>query len=239
MSSGASTVIHTGVAAPADGHVEGAARPLQGCYRNPAATYMEDGVGYVNDVTLINAARANCLLALDRISGARWPGLPTFKDVTVDGAFCAGEPVAAVHGDASYGRQGAERQAYEVLALCNELLRFGGMVHPYHRRVYARTALFPVVRIETFAVAANNFGRLRRLWPSAVVLPRSLAGRLHVPMAAEPGMEDHLEKLANKAELGGGTPLLGFGHSMSEFQNPFRGPSTAVRPRRVADATAL
>lgn len=228
-----------GVAASSGGPVEAAARPVQRYYRSPAATHMKDGAGYVNYVTMINAARANRLLALQRISGARWSGLPTFHDVTENGAFCAGRSVAAMHGDASYGRQGAESQACEVLALCNDLLRLGGVLHPYRRRVYAWAALFSVVRIETFVVAANNFGRLRRLWPSAVFLPRSLADGLNVAVAEEPGMKDYLVKLADKAERGDGPPLLGSGRSISELPNRFRCPSTAVRPLRVADATSL
>jgi len=45
--------------------------------------------------------------------------------------------VAHVHGNANYGNQGEARQAYEVLAHANELVRYGRLFHDLHTRLYA------------------------------------------------------------------------------------------------------
>lgn len=150
--------------APEDG-CAGAARPVVGWYRSPRATHMVDGVGFVADPPLMEAARTNRVLALQRIRDARWAPLPNFRDASIDGRFYEGESVSDVHGHADFGRQGPERQSYEVLSFCNELLRYGagGGLHPYHRCLYAWALAFRVGQIETFLVAANIFGRLRRL----------------------------------------------------------------------------
>eukprot|EP00170_Pyropia_yezoensis_P000116 contig_992_g117 len=182
----------------------GAARPVVGWYRSPRATYMFDGVGFVADPPLMEAARTNRSLALQRIRDARWASLPNFRDASIDGRFYEGESVSDVHGHADFGRQGPERQAYEVLSLSNELLRYGaaGGLHPYHRRLYAWALAFRVGQVETFVVAANNFGRLRRLWPLAVFLARDLAERLDVPIAEDHGLEEYLAMLADKVAHG-------------------------------------
>lgn len=150
----------------------GAPRPVFGYFRSPEATFVDDGVWYTSDALLVEAAQANRVLALTRVREARWPGLTPFEDVAEVGGFHDGEVVGEVHGDANFGRQGAERQTYEVLSFCNEVLRYGPDLHRYHRRLYAWALCFSVGRTETFVVAANNFGRLRRLWPSAVFLER-------------------------------------------------------------------
>lgn len=126
---------------------------------------MGDRVGFVADMPLLDAARSNRLLVMQRIRDARWADLPKFRNLSIDEAFHAGESVSDVHGEADFGRQGLERQAYEVLSLSNELLRYGstGDLHTYHRRLCAWALRFRVGGTETFVVAANNFGRLRRL----------------------------------------------------------------------------
>lgn len=216
-------------------------RPVTGYYCNPEAGSVEDGVGMVADEPMLAAARTNRTLALNRISDARWGRLANFRDVTMTKSFHAGDTVAEVHGDASFGRQGPERQANEVLSLCNEMLRYGadGELHRFHRLLYAWALSFPVGTTQTFVVAANNFGRLRRLWPSAVFLERELAQRLDVPIAEEPGMEKYLGKLADKAEGHGPKSVLGLGSVISVLPNPFRDPVTSVRPRRTLDVRSI
>lgn len=221
--------------------VAGANRAVRGHYRSPEATSMDEGVGDVDDAPLVAAARTNRLLALKRIRDAHWADLEPFQDATLSGAFYAGESVEEVHGDPDFGRQGPARQAYEVLAVCNELLRYGagGDLHPFHRRLYAWALCFRVGNTEKFVVAANNFGLLRRLWPTAVFLERTLADRLDVPIAEEPGMEGYLTMLADKAWSDGGPRELGYGPSTASAPYPFRDPSTAVRHRRIADTLVI
>lgn len=128
------------------GIVAGANRAVRGHYRSPEATAMDEGVGYVDDAPLVAAARTNRLLALKRIRDARWADLEPFQDASSGGASYAGESVKDVHGGPDFGRQGPARQAYEVLAFCNELLRYGAGcdVHSLHRRLYARALCFRV-----------------------------------------------------------------------------------------------
>ncbi|GAB0498842.1 hypothetical protein MMPV_010195, partial [Pyropia vietnamensis] len=48
-------------------------------------------------------------------------------------------------GDADFGNQGAQRQTYEVLSFCNELLRYELPLHPLPpARLYAWALAFPV-----------------------------------------------------------------------------------------------
>ncbi|GAB0495572.1 hypothetical protein MMPV_006874 [Pyropia vietnamensis] len=175
-----------------DAPLSEARSPVERLFRSPRATHMVRGVGFVADEPLIEAARYNRRVAIRRAIEASWPAIPSFRDVMQmpDGTNLDGTPVAAVHGDADFGNQGAQRQTYEVLSFCSELLRYELPLHPYHRRLYAWAPRFP---------PSNNFGRLRRVWPTAVFLPRSLADRLDVPFAQEGGLEDYLEQLANSA----------------------------------------
>jgi len=73
---------------------------------------------------LMDAATNNRRVALVRIEKGHWGVPPGFKDIL------NGVPddhvdtiVAEVHGKANYGNQGEARQAYEVLAPANELVR--------------------------------------------------------------------------------------------------------------------
>ncbi|GAB0497117.1 hypothetical protein MMPV_008440 [Pyropia vietnamensis] len=214
--------------------------PVERLFRSPKATRMVQGLGFVADEQLIEAACYNRRVARRRMVEAGWPPIPSFSDVVEmpEGTDYAGSPVASVHGDADFGRQGAQRQAYEVLAYCNELLRYKPPLHPYHGRLYAWALEFPVGGIDTFVVAANNFGRLRRVWPSAVFLPRSLADHLDVPFAQEGGLEEYLEQLASSAAL-----PVGWDHGLVSFPSlpalprPFRPPSCHLR--LMADSAVL
>ncbi|GAB0494442.1 hypothetical protein MMPV_005735 [Pyropia vietnamensis] len=223
-----------------DAPLSEARSPVERVFRSPRATHMVRGVGFVADEPLIEAARHNRRVAIRRAIEASWPAIPSFRDVMQmpDGTNLDGTPVAAVHGDADFGNQGAQRQTYEVLSFCNELLRYELPLHPYHRRLYAWALAFPVGGLDTFVVASNNFGRLRRVWPTAVILPRSLADRLDVPFAQEGGLEDYLEQLANSA-----SSVRDWDHSLvshpspAAFPRPFRPPS--YRLRLMADSAVL
>jgi len=103
--------------------------------------------------------------------------------------------VAEVHGNANCGNQGEVRQAYEVLAYANELVRYGRPLHDFHRRLCAWALLLPVHQMGTFEVAASNFGRLRPAWPAAVFLSRRTASELSMPFAQEAGMEENLDEI--------------------------------------------
>lgn len=91
-------------------------RPQVGNYRNPEATGIDDNVGTVADEPILVAARANRVLALCRIRDALWSSSAGFQDVTVTEALQACDSVSEVHGDASFGTQGPQRQAYKVLS---------------------------------------------------------------------------------------------------------------------------
>lgn len=84
-------------------------RPQVGYYRNLAAMGMDEGVGKGTDKPMSVAARANRVLALNRIRDARWPSLAFFRDVIVTEAFHAGDFVSEVHGDAGFGKPGPQR----------------------------------------------------------------------------------------------------------------------------------
>lgn len=118
-------------------------------------------------------------------------------------------------------------------------MRYGEGLHPYHRRLYAWAACFPVRKNEQFVVAAKNFGRLRCLWPSALFLERGLPDRLDVPFAEEPDLEDNLVSLAGRAESTAGPLDFGYGPAMSELPNLFRDPVTTARPPRALDISFL
>jgi len=93
--------------------------------------------------------------------------------------------VAEAHGNANYGNQGEARQAYEVLAFANELVRYGRLFHDFHSRLYAGALFFPIDQMGTSEVADNNFGRLRRAWLEEVFPSRRTATELSVPFAEE------------------------------------------------------
>lgn len=176
--------------------------PISRVYRAPAASLMAKGIGFVSDAEPMDAARYNRRVAMRRIVQANWPMIVSFQDVCelAGDVSCVGQAVASVHGDAGFDGQGAQRQAYDVLAFCNELLRYDHPLHLYHHRLYAWALELSIGTTETFVVAANNIGRLRRLWPQAVFLPRELAERLDLPFAQEAELETYLGELADRAE---------------------------------------
>jgi len=174
--------------------IEGAGpSPFRRTYFSPPSLGIRDGVPVMSDDVLMDAATNNRRVALVRIEQGHWGAPPGFIDILngvpddhVDAV------VAEVHGNANYGNQGEARQAYEVLAYANELVRYVRPLHDFHTPLYAWAPLFPVHQMGTFEVAANNFGRLRRAWPEAVFLSRRTATEFSVPLAQEAGMEDYL-----------------------------------------------
>jgi len=165
--------------------VEGAGpSPIRRTYFSPPSLGTRDGIPVMNDDVLMDAATSNRRVALVRVEQGHWgvpPGLiDIFNGVPDDHVDAV---VAEVHGNANYGNQGEARQAYEVLAYANELVRYGRPFHDFHTRLYAWVLLFPVHQMGTFEVAANIFGRLRRAWPEAVCLSRRTATELSVPFA--------------------------------------------------------
>jgi len=177
--------------------IEGAGpSPLRRTYFSPTSLGTRDGVPVMSDDVLMDAATNNRRVAIVRIEQGHWGVPPGFIEILngvpddhVDAV------VAEVHGNANYGNQGEARQAYEVLAYANELVRYGRPFHDFHTRLYAWALLFPVHQMGTFEVAANNFGRLRRARPEAVFLSRRTATELSVPFAQEAGMEEYLDAL--------------------------------------------
>ena len=126
--------------------VEGAApSPIRQTYFSPPSFGTRDGIPVMSDDVLMDAATNNRRVALVRVEQGHW-GVPTrFVDILngvpddhVDAV------VAKVHGNANYGNQGEARQAYEVLAYANELVRYGRPFHDFHTRLYAWALLFLV-----------------------------------------------------------------------------------------------
>jgi len=144
-----------------------------------------------------------------------------------------------VHGNANYGNQSEARQAYEVLAYANELVRYGRPFHDFHTRLYAWALLFPVHQMGTFKVAANNSGRLRRAWAEAVFLSRRTATELSVPFAQEAGMEDYLEELMQAAREAEHAVEENFEARTLALTSPFRALSYAPAHRRAQDAARI
>jgi len=194
----------------------------------------------MSDDVLMDAATNNRRVALVRIEQGHWGVPPGFIDILngvpddhVDAV------VAEVHGNANYGNQGKARQAYEVLAYANELVRYGRPSHDFHTRLYAWAFLFPVHQMGTFEVAANNFGRLRRALPEAVFLSRRTATELSVPSAQEAGMEDYLEELIEAACEAEHAVEENFDARTLALTFPFRAPSYASAHRRAQDAACI
>lgn len=207
---------------------------------NPAPTGWDDGIPSFTDEILVDAAKANRRRAHTRVLHARWALAPGFIDVLgADESEYAGRLVSEVHGDANFGNQGVPRRTYEVLAFCNEILRYGVPLHAYHHQLYAWAVLFPVYPHDTFEVAANNFCRLCRVWPQAVFRRRPLACDLSVPFAQEAGLEEYLYRVV---EMGGGPDLEipeSVGPGTGLLAKCFRPPSYGPGQRRALDAQSL
>jgi len=218
--------------------VEGAGpSPIRRTYFNPPSLGTRDGIPVMSDDVLMDAATNNRSVALVRIEQGHWGVPPGFVDILngvpddhVDAV------VAEVHGNANYGNQGEARQAHEVLAYANELVRYGRPFHDFHTRLYAWELLFPVHQMGTFEVAANNFGRLRRAWREAVFLSRRTSTELSVPFAQDAGMEDYLEELIEAAREAAHAVEEKFDARTLALTSPVRAPSYASAHRRAQDA---
>jgi len=117
--------------------VEGAGpSPIRRTYFSPPSLGTRDGIPVMSDDVLMDAATNNRRVALVRVEQGHWGVPPGFVDILngvpddhVDAV------VAEVHGNANYGNQGEARQAYEVLAYVNELVRYGRPFHDFHTRL--------------------------------------------------------------------------------------------------------
>jgi len=179
----------------------------------------------MSDDVLIDAATNNRRVALVRIEQGHWGVPPGFVDILngvpddhVDAV------VAEVHGNANYGNQGEVRQAYEVLAYANELVRYGRPFHDFHTRLYAWALRFPVRHMGNFEIAANNFGRLRRVWPEDAFLSRRTPTELSVPFAQEAGMKEYLDELIEAAREAEHAVEEKFDARTLALTSPFRAP---------------
>ena len=206
--------------------IEGAGpSPFRRTYFSPPSLGTRDGVPVMTDDVLVDAATNIRRVALVGIEQGHW-GVPAgFIDILngipddhVDAV------VAGVHGNANYGHQGEARQAYEVLACANKLVRYGRPFHDFHKRLYAWALLFPVHQMWTFEVAANNFGRLRGAWPEAIFLSRRTATELSVPFAQEAGMEQYLHELIEAAHEAEHAVDETFDARTLALTSPFRAP---------------
>lgn len=215
-------------------------RPDGRTYVNPTPVTMAEGLPVVRDATLLSAATANRQRARLRMLPCQWDVMPSFRDIVLETtAGQAGDPVSDVHGDPSCGRQGPHRMTYKVFAFCNEVLRYGFPIHPYNIRLYQWALLFPIQGCETFAVDANNCGRLRRSWPKAVFLPRSLAQRLVVPFAQEDNIGDYLDRLMQSCDKQDREFEPGFRPWLPVLEDPFRAPNFTPAHRRGHDTSLL
>jgi len=221
--------------------IEGAGPlPFRCTYFSPPSLGTRDGVPVMSEDALMDAATKHRRVALVRIEQGHWGTqlgfinvLNEVPDVHVDAV------VAEVHGNANYGNQGVARQAYKVLAYANELVRYGWSFHDFHTRRYAWALLFPVHQMGTFEVAANNFGRLRRVWPEAVFLWRCTAKELSVPFSQEAGMEEYLDELLEVSQEAEHAVEEKFDACTVALNSPFRAPSYAPAHRRAQDAARI
>ena len=221
--------------------IEGAGPSLfRRTYFNTPSLGTRDGVPVMSDDGLMDAATNNHRVALVCIEQGHWVVPPGFIDILngvpddhVDAV------VAEKHGNANYGNQGEARQAYEVLACANELVRYGSPFHNFLTRLYAWALLFPVHQMGTFEVAANNFGRLRRAWPEAVFLSRRTATELSVTFAQEAGMEEYLDELIEASHEAEHAVEEKLDSRTLALTSPFRAPSYVPAHRRAQDAARI
>jgi len=221
--------------------IEGAGpSPFRRTRVSPPSLGTRDGVPVMSDDVLMDAATNNRRVAPVRIEPGHWgvpPGIVEILNGVPDDHVEA--VVAEVHGNVNYGNQGEARQASEVLAYANELVRFGSPFHDFHTRLNAWTLLFSVHQIRTLEVAANNFGRLRRAWPDAVFLSRRTATELSVPFAQEAGKEKYLDELIEAAQEAEHAVEEKFDARTLALTSPFRAPSYAPAHRRAQDAARI
>jgi len=170
---------------------------------SPPSPCTRDGVFVMSDDALMDAATNNRRVALVLIEQGHWGTSPGFIDTlksVPDDHVDAG--AAEVHGNANFGNQGASRQAEEVLAYANELVRCGRPCQDFHTRLYAWALLIPVHQMGIFEVAAIKFRLQRLAWPEAVFLTRRMAKELSVPFAQVAGMEKFLSELIKVSHVG-------------------------------------
>ena len=214
--------------------------PFRRTYFSPPSLRTRDGVPVMSDDVLMDAETNNRRVAFVRIEQGHW-GVPLgFIDILsrVPDAHVDAD-VAEVHSNVNYGNQGEARQAYEVLAYSDELVRYGRPFHDFHTRVYAWALLFPVHQMGTSEVSANNFGRLRRAWPEALFLSRRTAKELSVPFSQEAGMGEYLDDLIEASQEVEHAVEEKFNARTVAMTSPFRAPGYAHAHRRSQDAARV
>ena len=218
--------------------IEGAGPPLfRQTYFSPPSVGTRDGVPVMSDHVLMDAATNNRRVALLRIVQGHWGLPPGFIDILNGVPYDHVDAVVAeMHGNANYGHQGEARQAYEVLAFANELVRYGRPFLDFHTRLYAWALLFPVLQMGTFEVAANNFERLRRALPEAVFLTHRTVTEVSVPCAQEAGREEYFDELIEASHEAEHAVEKKFDAHTWALTSPFRAPSYAPAHRSAQDA---
>jgi len=98
--------------------------PFRRTHFSPPSLGTRNGVPFMSDDVLTDAATNNRRVALVSIEQDHWGVPPGFVDI-LNGVpdYHVDAFVAEVHGNANFGNQGEARQAYEVLAYANELVR--------------------------------------------------------------------------------------------------------------------
>jgi len=173
----------------------GGCEPARRTYVSPPSLGTRRAISQTANDVFLEAAVSNRRLALLCVDQGLWGNLPGFIDILGTAANeHVDECLSDVHGDANFGNQGEPRQAYEVLAFANDIIRFGVPLHMFHRRLYAWALLFSAPSFGSFEVAANDFGSPRRTWLEAVFLSRSVADELAVPFAQEAGLHEYLDR---------------------------------------------
>ena len=111
--------------------IEGAGpSPFRPTYLSPPSLGTRDDVPVTSDDVLMDAETNNRRVALVRIERGHWDAQPGFVDILIEVSDDHVDTVVAeVHGNANYSNKGEARQAYEVRACANELVRYGRLFH--------------------------------------------------------------------------------------------------------------
>jgi len=102
-------------------------RPSGFFYVHVGPTEAVDGITVIADQSLYDACVRNRARAHIRRIHARYEALPGFIDVLAEpGApsHARDRGVADVDGNPFFGNQGPQRRLYEVMSVCNEVIRY-------------------------------------------------------------------------------------------------------------------
>jgi len=133
----------------------------------------------LDDVCVRNRARARTHRAHERYGEKSG-----FVDVLseLQSPNHVGDRVAEVHGYRFFGNQEPERLIYQVMSLCNEVLRYHVSLHPFHQLVCTNALFFACARDRDVQGGATNLAAGcaigRRLSSSRVCWHRTLRYRV-------------------------------------------------------------